>query len=105
MQTDGIAASLRLRSAWEAVDLGFRMVAAWWKPIYRLWAVTVLPFTALVITGLSESPELALLVLWWFKPLYDRVVLPKFLQKPSDNKRPGAGQTLGSCDVTPTGFR
>lgn len=36
---------------------------------------------------------------------YDRVVLPEFLQKPSDNQRPGAGQTLGVSMVTPTGFR
>jgi hypothetical protein len=36
---------------------------------------------------------------------YDRVVLPKFLQKPSENKGPGSGQTLGTSRVTPEGFR
>jgi hypothetical protein len=36
---------------------------------------------------------------------FDRVVLPEFLQKPSDAGRPGGGQTLGACKVTPAGFR
>jgi hypothetical protein len=35
---------------------------------------------------------------------YDRVVLPKFLQKPSDKQGPGGGQTLGSSRVTTTGL-
>jgi hypothetical protein len=36
---------------------------------------------------------------------FDNVVLPEFLQKPSGSQRPGAGQTLGVCQVTATGFR
>ncbi|MBW3595817.1 MAG: hypothetical protein KY475_00925 [Planctomycetes bacterium] len=36
---------------------------------------------------------------------YDRVVLPKFLQKPADNQGPGGGQTLGSSRVTPDGLK
>ena len=75
MQTEGLAASLRLRSSWEAVDLGFRMTSVWWRPIYRLWAVTVVPFCALVIGALHEYPLAAFFVIWWFKPLYDRLVL------------------------------
>ena len=37
--------------------------------------------------------------------LYDTVVLPEFLQKPSGNKFPGAGQTLGTSELTPQGLR
>ncbi len=36
---------------------------------------------------------------------YDRVVLPKFLQKPSGDARPGSGQTLGNSRVTAKGVR
>lgn len=100
METEGIAASLRLRSAWEAVDLGFRMVAAWWKPIYRLWLLTVLPFAALVIAALGNYPAIALVVIWWFKPLYDRIVLHVisdglFGEVPPLRESLGSWRTLG----------
>jgi len=36
---------------------------------------------------------------------YDGVVLPEYLQKPSEGKGPGRGQTLGACNVTAAGFR
>jgi hypothetical protein len=36
---------------------------------------------------------------------YDNVVLPRFLQKPSENQGPGSGQTLGVSRVTPEGLQ
>ena len=36
---------------------------------------------------------------------YNRVVLPDFLQKPSDNAGPGPEQTIGVSKVTPEGLR
>ena len=36
---------------------------------------------------------------------YDNIVFPEFLQKPSESQAAGAGQTMGACSVTPTGFR
>ncbi len=42
------------------------------------------------------------------QPSYDffeRVVLPDFLQKPSENQKAGSEQTLGTSLVTPQGFR
>jgi hypothetical protein len=36
---------------------------------------------------------------------YDNVVLPKFLQKPSESQNPGGGQTLGASNVTPEGLK
>ncbi|MBN2580461.1 MAG: hypothetical protein JXB10_15865 [Pirellulales bacterium] len=36
---------------------------------------------------------------------YDNITLPEFLQKPSDDQRPGGGQTLGASRVTPQGLR
>ena len=34
MQLDSIAANVRMRSPWEAIDLGFAMVRTWWLIIY-----------------------------------------------------------------------
>ena len=37
--------------------------------------------------------------------LYQSVVLPEFLQKPSDNKGPGSAQTLGTTHMSGRGLR
>jgi len=34
MDLNQITANIRLRSPWEAIDLGFVMVQEWWKSIY-----------------------------------------------------------------------
>ncbi len=49
-----------------------------------------------VLRKASEQPTYA---------FYDKVVLPEFLQKPSDNQNPNAAQTIGMSKVTPQGFR
>jgi len=48
-----------------------------------------------VLSKASEAPSYA---------FYDRVVLPKFLQKPSDQGA-ASGHTLGGSQVTPEGLR
>lgn len=70
-----IAVALRPRDGWEAIDLGFRMVRAWWRPLFTAWLAIVLPLALAIQASLVESPWLALLVIWWLKPLYDRVAL------------------------------
>jgi WD40 repeat protein len=49
-----------------------------------------------VLRKASEQPTYA---------FYDKVVLPEFLQKPSENQNPNAAQTIGMSKVTPQGFR
>jgi hypothetical protein len=75
VQTESIAVTLRPRQGWEAVDLGFRMVRTWWRPLFGAWALTVLPLAALIQLALYDRPLLALAILWWLKPVYDRVAL------------------------------
>ncbi|MBI3899744.1 MAG: DUF4129 domain-containing protein [Gammaproteobacteria bacterium] len=78
MQIDKLAVELRPRSTWEAIDLGVRMVQAWARPLYRAWLSVFLPAAVLIGVGIGyglESPTIAALVIWLFKPLFDSVAL------------------------------
>ncbi len=76
MNLNDISANIRLRNPWEAMDLGFAMVKKWWKSIYLPLIIVTLPIAALfyVITP-EDKLWIAGLLFWWFKPLYDRIVL------------------------------
>ena len=73
MRLDRIAAELRPRSSWEAVDLGFSMVRQWWKPLYLAWFVVVSPIAIVLHLVLDQPVWLAALIIWWLRPLFDRV--------------------------------
>ena len=77
MQPASIAVALRRRSPWEATDLGLAMLQRWWKPVYAAHALVFLPISALFI-GVAWALDaiwIAILVIWWLEPLYDRAVL------------------------------
>jgi hypothetical protein len=78
MDLERVAAVIRPRSPWEAVDLGFGMVRAWWKPVWAAWLATVAPAWWLVwsLTWLlTREPIAAFVAVWWLRPLFDRVPL------------------------------
>jgi len=77
VQLANVAVALRPRSAWESVDLGLGMLQQWWRPLYASFGAVFLPVAAacLCIGWYSEQLWLAMLLLWWLKPLYDRVAL------------------------------
>lgn len=77
MQLDKLAIALRPRSAWESVDLGVGMLREWWRPLYASFAVVYLPVAALCLwAGWGAGKAwVAMLLLWWLKPLFDRVTL------------------------------
>ena len=74
MQADHVRVVLRLRSSWEAVDLGFRMIRTWWLTVMAAWLSLFVPFLAAILL-LSPWPELDVVLIWWLKPLLDRIVL------------------------------
>jgi hypothetical protein len=77
MQPADIAVELRPRSAWEAMDLGLAMLQRWWRAVLMPHAIVLAALSAIAI-GVAkalEMPWVAFLLIWWFKPLYDRVVL------------------------------
>lgn len=75
MDLERIAVVLRPRRHWEAVDLGFALARAWWRPVYASWLATVLPVWIVVCVLLHRHPGWAALLLWWLRPLFDRVPL------------------------------
>ena len=75
VQTENIHASLRPRSGWEAVDLGFRMARVWWRPLFGAWLAVVVPTAILLNVLFRDSLGLAALALWLLKPAFDRVAL------------------------------
>jgi hypothetical protein len=73
MLTDRIV--LRPRSQSEAMDLGFHLARASWPGLAGLTAVLMLPGIVLAALLFLWHPPLALVGLWWLKPLADRALL------------------------------
>ena len=66
---------LRPRNAWEALDLGLELVRSNARAIYKAWLSAYVPVAILVFAALWDKPFWALAVMWWLKPLFDRVAL------------------------------
>jgi hypothetical protein len=74
---DKVAARLRARTPYEAMDLGIALARRFWKPLILGWLVCTLPLVvgAGVVMAMTDFFWLPLLAIWWLKPLYDRVAL------------------------------
>ncbi|MCL2829490.1 MAG: hypothetical protein FWD77_01980 [Betaproteobacteria bacterium] len=92
MRPEDLTVDIRSRTPWEALDLGLALIQQHRRAVYAAWLTALLPALALAAIlgtvlgeffGNSEgsSPQwrwqwqLAILVLWWLKPFYDRVLL------------------------------
>jgi hypothetical protein len=77
VQPADIAITLRRRSPWEAMDLGLTMLRQWWRAAYCAHALVFVPLVAAIIVAgwAGERLWLALFLVWWLEPLYDRAVL------------------------------
>lgn len=80
MQLDQLELALRRRSPWEALDLGLVMLRHWRGPVYRMWCATFIPFGLLVLALLWQWPIIATFIIWWLKPLFDRLLLKVFAE-------------------------
>ncbi len=73
MDLDRISIEARLRSPWEALDLGFVMARQWWLPLFLCWFIP--SFTLTFILGVFFFDYiwwLPFAIVWWFKPFWDR---------------------------------
>jgi len=82
MRLDDITTNIRLRNAWEAIDLGFAMVQYYWKAVYPAWTLLLFSFAfTLWFLTPDDYKTYVFFVLWWLKPLYDRILLFIFSQQ------------------------
>lgn len=95
MQIERIALRLRPRNAWEALDLGLALVRENAGRIYGAWLAAYLPVAFVVYALLWSYPFVAWLVLWWLKPLFDRVILA-VLSRSLFGEAPSVRAILGS---------
>src|SRR5262249_26308927 len=58
---------------WACADRGCDAVRAAPATFYLAWAVTAVPLFVVIAIVLWESPALAGIAIWWFKPLYERL--------------------------------
>lgn len=75
MQLDRLTVVLRPRNPWEAMDLGLAMARMHWKRIIVPWLVCVVPVALAVSVALQSYPWAASIVVWWLKPMFDRIPL------------------------------
>lgn len=75
MRLEDIAVNLRVRNTYEAIDLGYAMTLAWRRDIFPVWGSVYLVFGLVINLLCFAKPIIALFVLWWLKPAFDRVIL------------------------------
>jgi hypothetical protein len=75
VQPDRLALHLRRRRPWEAIDLGCRMAQTWWAPVMAAWVAAYVPAAVILYAAFRERAAIAVGILWWLKPVFDRVAL------------------------------
>jgi hypothetical protein len=74
-----IAIVPRLRTGWEAIDLGFVLAKTWYRELFLAWGIPYLllflPAILILASFPDWGPNIALLGIWWVKPLVDRIPL------------------------------
>lgn len=75
MELERVSAVIRPRVSWEAIELGFQLVRREARAVYGAWALVVWPIFAVIWAIFGRWPWVALLLLWWIRPLLDRLPL------------------------------
>lgn len=75
MNLGAIQVEPRLRNPWQAIDLGFALARAWWRPLFLSWFLPCVCLWLLLSAVLWQQQWLALILVWWLKPLFDRLPL------------------------------
>lgn len=65
----------RVRTPWQALDLGVLMARRWFGPLWLAWLLPAGVVFTLLSLGFADAPGLVALVIWWLKPLFERLPL------------------------------
>ena len=76
MNLEALTLEVRPRTPWESMDLAVRLAVSHWRLLLSSWMVSVFPlFLIINLILLKEHPYWAFFLVWFLKPLYDRVPL------------------------------
>ncbi len=83
MKLSEATAVIRPRGGWEAIDLGIRMVQRDFRPLGKRWVISTLPWYVLTVYvgSLLGDISYGILMFWWLKPAFDRVLLDYLSQR------------------------
>lgn len=71
MEFDKAQINIRPRPVMEAIDLGVLIARRYWWRLVAGWLVVAVP--VFVVVWFLPNVLLALLILWWLKPVYERI--------------------------------
>ena len=97
MRLEQMTVHLRSRSAWEAVELGSALVRRHAPAIWKPWLLVTLPLFVILNAAAwaIDSLWLAGLLMWWLKPVFDRI--PLFvISRATFGATPGVRDTLAA---------
>ena len=95
MRIEDLQLALRPRNGFQAADLGMALVRANARVIWLSWLAVVLPLTAVLnlLFWRLDALWLAGLLLWWLKPVFERIPL-YVISRAAFGQRVGIAQTL-----------
>lgn len=65
----------RPRRHWEALDLGVLIARRWYALLLASWLCLAGPLFVLLWMVIPGHPAWAMFIVWWFKPVYERIPL------------------------------
>jgi hypothetical protein len=77
MNLDKLQINACIRTGWQALDLGFQMARAWFRPLFLAGMLPMLPLALVLLPVFWDSPFWALAIIWWLAPFWER--LPLFI--------------------------
>jgi len=95
MRPEDLDVALRPRSSWEAMELGTALLRRHAGAIWRPWLLATLPVLVLLSAAAwwLDLFWLAALLLWWLKPVFDRIPL-YVLSRGVFGRTPSTAETL-----------
>ena len=75
MNLDKLQINACMRTGWQALDLGFLMARAWFRPLFTAGQLAMLPLAAVLLLVFRDAPLWVLFIVWWLKPFWERLPL------------------------------